>query len=544
MRLRSIQLSKSELLNAHNMRSFGKPSLFSVPTFAPQTSGSTQAYRNVKCLTENEGQICGTFDQFPEVFTLRSLLDELADSFSAFPMYGSLRSDGTETEWVSFSEFYQLVKATVTALQRAGIRYGDLIAVLADNCVYFPLAQWALAYLGAVMVPIDPNYDLEVIEPILSVFRCKCVIVTPLTYGTLHRIAVANPLGKIEKVMLFCDDTDLEKIEEEEGRIGSDFGVPVFNLPDMLNDKGETGELVPLLANTLCVLNVGAGRCGSLNPCCLSHSNLIAAAAGVESCGYRFGRDVYLSTISMTRVFERTMQLAVLARGGCVGFCNHVSACDAMCLLRPTVTAFSADRIQDFSAELVGKASRSNCVVRMLYDFAFSVAAQSNEGCVSLPWFFRAGFIEPFRDVVGGRLRIIFSSCCDLQPRVQHILRTMLQIPVLQIYGTTEAAGIICIQKIGDNQVANVGAPASCCEIMIRDFEPGRQHVEDSDPGEILVRGPNVFSGYHRNRALTRRHLSSGGWFATGDIGYILSDGTIEIVDTIADWERRHRAKK
>ena len=105
--------------------------------------------------------------------------------------------------------------------------------------------------------------DLEVIEPILSVFRCKCVIVTPLTYGTLHRIAVANPLGKIEKVLLFCDDTDLEKIEEEEGRIGSDFGVPVFNLPDMLNDKGETGELVPLLANTLCVLNVGAGRCGT-----------------------------------------------------------------------------------------------------------------------------------------------------------------------------------------------------------------------------------------------------------------------------------------
>ena len=521
------------------MRSFGKPSLFSVPTSSPGSFGGSQVYRNVRCLTENKGQICGTFAQFPEVLTLRDLLDELADSFSAFPMYGTVSPDESESEWVSFAEFYQLVKATVSALQRADIRQGDFVAVLIENSVYFSLAQWSLAYLGAVMVPVDPSYDVEVIEPILSVFRCKSIIFSKSTYPVLHRIAIENPLGKVEKVILFCDDKDLAALEDEEGRLDIGFGIPVCNLPEMLTAKSEIPPLSPILANSLCVLNVGSGRCGSLNPCCLSHSNLIAAASGVVSCGYRFGRDIYLSTIPMTRVFERTMQLAVLAKGGCVGFCNHTSVCDAMSILRPTVVAFSGDKIQDFSTELVGKAARSNCIVRMLYDFAFSVAAQSNEGCVDVPWFFRAGFIEPFRDVVGGRLRIVFSSCTDLNPRVQHILRTMLQVPVLQIYGTTETAGIICIQKIGDNQVTNVGAPASCCEVMVRDFEQAGSHVEDNEPGEILVRGPNVFSGYHRNRLMTRHHLTTNGWFATGDIGYILHNGTIEIVDTVADWERR-----
>lgn len=524
------------------MRSFVKPTLYSVPTFGPRVSGFTLPYRNIKCLTDNEGQIQGTFPNFPSALTMHELFDQIVDYYYSYPMFGSLLSNKT-MEWYTYGEFSDLVKALSAGFLKYGVKMGDLIGVLVENSVYFALAQWASAYMGGVIIPIDVSYENDIVHQILSVFKCTSLICSANTYSTIFQIYMANPTGKLNRIFLLCDESEKNHLQDDIGsQIDTQFGIPLYSLPNIVQEKPQNDNIQypTILATSLCVLNVGSGRCGSLNPCCLSHSNLIAAAAGVASCDYQFGRDVYLPTMPMSRVFERSIQLCILAHGGCVSFTNS-SLLESLQAVKPTVISFSGNNIQELAEELISDALKSSWIRRILYDFAFSVAAQSREGKSELPWIIRTTIIDPFREKVGGRLKLIISTCTYLESRVQHVLKTMLQIPVVQSYGVTEAGGIISIQKVDDECVSNVGAPTACCEVRIRDFVPAHQRVADDEPGEILIRGPNLFSGYHRNKEMTKKALLEDGWFATGDIGRILPNGTLVIVDTIKDWSRRKK---
>lgn len=535
--------SKSLIQNVLSvMRSFVKPTLYSVPSFGPKVTGFTLPYRNVKCLTDNEGQIQGTFPNFPTALTLRELFDQIVDYYYSYPMYGSLIENKT-IEWYTYGEFGELVRALSAGFLKYGVKMGDLIGVLVENSTYFALAQWASAYMGGVIIPIDISYENDVVQQILTVFKCSSLICTSQTYPTIFQIYMANPTGKLSKIFLLCDENEKNHLQDDMGSpLDTQLGIPLFTLPQIIQEKPQNDNIQypTILATSLCVLNVGAGRCGSLNPCCLTHSNLIAAAAGVPSCDYQFGRDVYLPTMPMSRVFERSIQLCILAYGGCISFVSS-PLLEALEITKPTVISFSGDNIQDLAEALIADAMGSSFFRRIIYDFAFSVAAQAKEGRSELPWLIRTIIIDPFRAKVGGRLKLIISACSYLEPRVQHVLRTMLQIPVVQLYGVTEAGGIICIQKVDDDYVGNVGAPTACCEIRVRDFVPAHQRVADDEPGEILVRGPNLFSGYHRNKEMTKKALLEDGWFATGDIGRILPNGTLVIVDTIKDWSRRKK---
>lgn len=522
------------------MRNFYQPTHYSVPSFSEVEAGLTQSYRNIKCLTNNEGQICGTFAQFSNCFTMRELFDEMSDKYSAFPAFGYLSDKGDTYEWMNYYEFHEIVTKFAKGLKKNGIQSGELVAVIIENSVWFAVTQWALAYYGAVIVPIDIDYEAEIIHQVLVSFKCTSLICSVETFNTIFGILCTETPKKLKKIIIASDQDGIESLQSAyQGPLSTQCGIPLFTLPEILDNlKDVDSSFPPQYANTVCALNVGQGSGGSLNPSSLSHSNLIAAAAGVSSCAYTFGRDVYMPTLSMTKAFERTMQLAILASGGCVGFVKG-DLLNAMQSLRPTVVSFSGDEIPRLAESLVNSIMGSNIFKRMFYDLAFSIAAQAIEANISLPWFFKSTIIEPFKIKVGGRLKLIISSCYDLQPHIQHLLRTMLQIPVIQAYGTTETGGLICIQRISDMNVGSVGAPTASCEIRLRDFFPGRQKVHENEAGEILVKGPNVFSCYHKNKEKTKNAFVEGGWFATGDLAKILPDGTIEIEDTIWAWNKR-----
>lgn len=527
------------------MRSFVKPTLYSVPSIGTKATGFTQAYRNIKCLTDNEGQIQGTFRLFPTAITLRDLFDQMVDFYYSYPMFGTPLENKT-MEWYTYGEFGELVKGTSAGLLKQGVKMGDIVGVLSEISVFFPLAQWSIAYMGGVMFPIDPSYNTNIIYQTLYVFKIPILICTIKTFNIISQIYLANPTGKLTKIFLFCDDNEVEHLKDDlMSPLETQLGIPIIALPTLLESKppNEDIEFPTILATSPCVLNVGAGRCGNLNPSTLSHSNLIAAGAGFSSCGYNFGRDVYLPTMPMCRAFERSMQLAVFAHGGCVSFVDGPIV-EAMQIARPTIVSFTGETIKALAEALIEKAQKSNFFVRLFYDCGFSIAAQAKEGKTSISWLVQTLILDSFRERVGGRLKVVFSTCTFLQPRFQHAIRTMLQIPVLQCYGTTETGGVICCQEIDDDSVANVGPPISCCEIRIRDFVESRQRVADNNPGEILVRGPNLFSEYHKNKEFTRNAILEDGWFATGDIGKILPNGSLEITDTIQDWRKRKNSSK
>jgi fatty-acyl-CoA synthase len=103
-------------------------------------------------------------------------------------------------------------------------------------------------------------------------------------------------------------------------------------------------------------------------------------------------------------------------------------------------------------------------------------------------------------------------------------------VPVLQVYGSTETCPIAIYTRLGGDlsRVGSTGLPGLCCEAVVID-EAGNELPVDT-PGEIAVRGPNVFCEYWRNEEATGEVLR-GGWFRTGDIGRRDADGYFWVHD-------------
>jgi len=103
-------------------------------------------------------------------------------------------------------------------------------------------------------------------------------------------------------------------------------------------------------------------------------------------------------------------------------------------------------------------------------------------------------------------------------------------VPVLQVYGSTETCPIAVYTRLGGDlsREGSTGLPGLCCEARVID-DAGVELPPES-PGEIAVRGPNVFSGYWSNEEATRDVLRDG-WFRTGDIGSVDSDGYFYVHD-------------
>jgi fatty-acyl-CoA synthase len=103
-------------------------------------------------------------------------------------------------------------------------------------------------------------------------------------------------------------------------------------------------------------------------------------------------------------------------------------------------------------------------------------------------------------------------------------------VPVLQVYGSTETCPIAIYTRLGGElaREGSTGLPGLCCEAAVID-DSGATLAPDV-PGEIAIRGPNVFSGYWRNDEATREVLRDG-WFCTGDIGSVDSDGYFFVHD-------------
>lgn len=695
------------------MRNFGKPEIRAaeIPNYEHQ-SGQTIPFRNVNAnvysKSENEsnsqkenvdnesdsdednnidkfyeiGDIVGTFSNYPNVFTLNHLFDQIIDNYNSYPIYGSsnYKNNATEKiqriaskllstnnknedsinskqndekkpenfEWLTYGEFGELVKATATGFITTGEFStqigvdGEFVGILLENSIYYPLAQWACAYIGAVIIPIDISYPSEIILSIIQTFKCSSLICSIDTFKNhIQKLFPVDDPGKLTKVFLFCEDDDLNQLSIDyqdkfnenynktiEQVISEDIRLKFFTLPqiilpqvnpppraknsenltkkgnkndedfpdveidneaDYLTNNNVFSRLPRIQPDTLCALNTGTGRCGSLKQCYLTHYNMIAAASGVESCGYKLGRDVYMSNVPMYRVFERSLQLSIISNGGCIGFINekdlkkmndekneegkkvknqteknkggtkiyskneveedddeenktdYETLFEALKLLRPTILVLTGDAVKSISDGLICNITKQNIFKRMFFDLTLKIAEQARESFSQIPWITKTLVIDDYRKLVGGRLRLIISTSRYLNAQVQHNIRTILQIPVIQMYGVAEAGGICCIQHIEDKDVMDVGAPTTTCEIRLRNFFSACTNVNNGDQGEILVKGPGLFKCYYKNDDLTKKNLTDEGWFATGDLGRITPNGTLQVIDTIMDFNRRRK---
>jgi long-chain acyl-CoA synthetase len=140
---------------------------------------------------------------------------------------------------------------------------------------------------------------------------------------------------------------------------------------------------------------------------------------------------------------------------------------------------------------------------------------------------------QPFEDYHLSELRYLVSGAAPLAPEVIARLRERLpQLEVREGYGLTETSGLVSSNPPGRVRLGTVGPPVPGCEVRVVDDD--EREVAAGEVGELCCRSPFVMQGYWRDRELTDEAMR-GGWFHTGDLGSVDSDGYLTIVDRKKD---------
>jgi long-chain acyl-CoA synthetase len=237
----------------------------------------------------------------------------------------------------------------------------------------------------------------------------------------------------------------------------------------------------------------------------------------------------------LAHIYERANQVMTVYFGIAVGFYqgDNLKLLDDIAALRPTIFCSVPRLYNRIYAGISNAVKASGGLREKLFNAAYNTKKQAMlNGKNPSPMWDRLVF-NKIREKLGGRVRFMTSGASPLSPDVLEFLKICFGGQVAEGYGMTETSCVISAMDEGDNLFGHVGSPSPACEIKLVDV-PEMSYTSDDQPyprGEICVRGPTIFQGYHKDEAQTREVIDEDGWLHTGDIGLWLPGGRLKIID-------------
>jgi long-chain acyl-CoA synthetase len=387
------------------------------------------------------------------------------------------KTSGTFTS-TSWEEFAERVRWQAAGLVRAGVQPGDRVVQLSENRFEWVVSDLAIQLARAVHVPIHaPLTASQVAWQIVDSGARIVLVSTAEQAGKLQAAAAQLPA----ELQIYAYDTPAPAGRREIW--------PLARLVDGIGGaeamKAEQDALECLGPESLATILYTSGTTGEPKGVMLTQHNLVTNVLGMlETVGFD-PQDLRLSFLPLSHVFARTCELYTwLASGSQLALAESRETVLADCAaLRPTV--------------LNG----------VPYFFDHVRRGLVKAGCDRQP--------GALRDVLGGRIRCCFSGGAALPDELFDFYQAQ-GVPVLQGYGLTETSPVISVSSEKFRRRGAAGRPIPGVEVRI------------APDGEILTRGPHVMQGYYRRPEATAEVIRDG-WFHTGDLGRIDSDGYLYI---------------
>lgn len=435
------------------------------------------------------------------------LTDMVVDNAREVPELASLARPGPGG-WVDVTatQFAAEVGAAARGLMAAGVGRGDRVALMASTRYEWTLLDFAILSAGAVVVPIYETSSAEQVEWILTDSGAVAAVVeTPAQAGLITALELAAPprLWTIDAGAL-----------DELGAAGTAVG------PEELEARRTS-----VAADDLATIVYTSGTTGRPKGCALSHRNvLFDVMVGIDGLRQVFERTgSTLLFLPPAHIFGRIIAIgAVLVRAR-LGHNADTSRLPAD--LRSFQPSFVLAVPRVF--EKVYNAARQQAAAggkEKVFDAAEATAVAYSralsDGKVPLALRARHAVFEKLvygkiRAGLGGRCRNALSGGAPLGERLGHFFRG-IGVTIYEGYGLTETSAGACLNLEEHLRIGTVGRPVPGVTVRI------------ADDGEILLRGPNVFSGYWRNEAATAEAFVDG-WFATGDLGELDESGYLRV---------------
>jgi long-chain acyl-CoA synthetase len=385
----------------------------------------------------------------------------------------ALVSRGRSTTYGELREQVAGLRGGFTGL---GLERGDRVAILCANNWYFVVSYLASLSAGLVAVPLNPVSPAPELSAELAAVGARAVVLGPSAKEAFGRIDLRT-LPTVEHV-LDCG------IPDTPGRLSLDLVLAASPTP-----------MVDCAEDDLAVLMFTSGTAGSAKAAMLSHGNLWA---NLRQTGRQSGSrpdDVVLGVLPLFHIFGLHVVLGTTLHAG-----------GRVVLIERFDPASTAESVARWGVTVMAGSP--------------NMWAQLAELADVTP--------EQFRSV-----RVAVSGAASLSTATRQQARERLGLDLAEGYGLTETAPTVTSSVGLASRPGSIGRPAPGLELRLVD-EAGRD-VLVGDPGEIWVRGPNVFKGYWNDPEATAAALTADGWLRTGDVAVVDDDGYLYLVDRIKD---------
>jgi long-chain acyl-CoA synthetase len=284
----------------------------------------------------------------------------------------------------------------------------------------------------------------------------------------------------------------------------------------------------------LATLIYTSGTTGEPKGVLLTHGNI---ACNVNYSLHEFGLNITDSCISflpLSHITARHLDYALYAKDVAVAYCNSFDKLPQTLLaIQPTILV-AVPRVFEKVRQVAEQKAAASAIKTKLFAWALRTGQKHREEIAagrtpsSLSWKLADTLVyKKLRAGFGGHVRYSIAGGAPLGLDTAHWFASA-GIRILEGYGLTETSPVIALNTPNANRMGSVGKPLPNVECRI------------AEDGELLVRGPSIFSGYWKNHgdagALdtsgdTPGAIDSEGWFASGDIGHIDHDGFLYITD-------------
>jgi long-chain acyl-CoA synthetase len=422
------------------------------------------------------------------------------------------RSGDGLVDWTA-EQLAERVRGVARGLVACGVEPGDRVALMAHTRLEWMIVDLGILSAGAVTVPVYDTSSADQLGWILEDSGAVVAIVENDELRALHD-SVSGRAAACRHV--FTIDPSIGALDLD-GLVG--IGAAVDG--DEIDRR-----MAALRADDLATVIYTSGTTGRPKGCMLTHRNLCANVAQVvDAIGTEVQPDDRaLIFLPLAHSLTKGTVLFCLEMGVRTGFTSDIRQLpQELAIARPSVIA-AVPRIFEKvhnAAHHAAHSSRKGPIFDRAESVAVRWSRERHRGTVRL-WtelehrLFDRLVYAKLRHALGGEMRLAFSGGGPLGERLTHFFDGA-GVAIYEGYGLTETSPTLTINRPGAWRPGTVGRPVAGTTIRI------------ADDGEILAKGPQVFSGYWRNPTATAEVFDADGWFCTGDIGELDDDGFVKI---------------
>lgn len=436
-------------------------------------------------------------------FCAENISDLLLRTSKKFPARIAYRiRRGKDFEIFLWQDVFSYVKKFAYYLQASGIKKGDKIAILGENSPEWCISYLAVHWAGGVTIPLDSRAHSNEWAHILRHSESKVIFVSKKFLPDIEDIKENVP--------------QLKEIMTPDRIIRGDEIKKINEYPEKTNPA-------EIKRDDIAVILYTSGTTGASKGVMLTNGNIISNIEGCMDMMSFTPEDRFFSVLPIHHVFEATTGFLVPLTNGCsVTFSRSLRSnemIEDMLDTRPNfmlVVPLILEKLLSGINKKIKSAPISKKILLSVLKKTARVFNPVTDGGASKKLF------KKLQSALGlDNLKYLLSGGSALPKYISEEYE-LLGFPILQGYGLSETSPVVSVNPAKKPKNESVGLPLKNVKVKI--MEPSPDGI-----GEIAVIGPTVMKGYYKNETATKEVFTEDGWFLTGDLGKIDSEGYIYI---------------